>query len=89
LIEYGSLENKIHQKNLVTWSFDGNIEENLYQQGNLCRFTILEIREIQIGSDPHDMHIELEDLYVSEGLLGPFWMWVEGNASPNDFEFRR
>ncbi|KAH6711298.1 hypothetical protein BKA61DRAFT_692914 [Leptodontidium sp. MPI-SDFR-AT-0119] len=73
LVEYGRIENEMHDNHETRWTFRGNIEAT-DNPANECRF---ELVSLWIGETADDFYIEFEDLYVSAGLAVDFWKWVE------------
>jgi hypothetical protein len=79
LVEFGRIENTLHDEDQVKWTFPRDMAPNLESDNNY-RFKILGLR---MGVTPEEFHIEFEDLYVSAGLAARFWEWVERRAVPD------
>ena len=72
LLEYGRIENEMHEKQETQWTLLKNLGTSEHK--NNCLFEIIQLR---IGKTPEDFYIEFEDLYVSTPLAADFWDWVE------------
>jgi len=73
LVEYGRIENEMHDTQVIEWTFWYDAENNDRHKNECC----FELKELRIGENPEDLHIEFEDLYVSTPLAADFWDWVE------------